>query len=70
MIRLSDKWAERLVSQPETGIGYQIATVILKDGRRIEQVTVIGGVISSAGGVKELTFTEADIIDIVVTHGR
>lgn len=70
MIRLSDKRAERLASQPETGMGYQIATVILKDGRRIEQVTVIGGVISNAGGVKELTFTEADIIDIVVTHGR
>ena len=31
MLALSNKWAPILVSQPETGMSYQIASVSLKD---------------------------------------
>ena len=46
MLVLSDRWAEVLTSQPETGMGYQIVWIRLKDGRRIDNVTVVGGIIS------------------------
>jgi len=36
MIKLSAKWAEELVSSPETGMGYQVAAVVLKNGIRFD----------------------------------
>jgi hypothetical protein len=70
MLHLSDHWAPRLVSQPETGMSYQICTVVLKDGRRIERVTVVGGIITSVAGSNSIPFAEPDIEDIIVTHDR
>lgn len=49
-------------------MGYQVVTITLKDGRRVDNVTVIGGVISSLPPGAEGTFTEDDIEDILVTH--
>ena len=43
MIALSARWASELASKAETGIGYQVVTIFLKDGRRYEQVVVIEG---------------------------
>ena len=34
------KWIKKLVSMPETGMGYQIVDITLKDGRVISRVTV------------------------------
>lgn len=39
-IKLSKKWVERLLSVPETGMGYQTIDVTLKDGRVIKGVNV------------------------------
>lgn len=69
MIALSERWAPRLIGQPETGMGYQIATVVLRDGRRFERVTIVGGVITKVDGIEGIPFTESEISDIVVTHG-
>jgi hypothetical protein len=69
-LQLSDRWAPRLTSQLETGMGYQICKVKLKDGRCIEGVTIVGGTITKAIGYDDLPFSEADIDDIVVTHGK
>jgi hypothetical protein len=68
-MQLSKKWAPRLLSQPETGMGYQIATVQLRDGRAFVDVVVVGGLITQVPGCKAVPFSEADISDIVVTHG-
>jgi hypothetical protein len=70
MISLSDRWASRLISQPETGMGYQIVTLVLKDGRRFDQVTIVGGTITKIDGHSLAPFKDEDIADIVVTHGR
>lgn len=70
MLALSDKWAPILVAQPETGMGYQIASVFLKDGRRIDHVTIVGGYITKAGDSTDIPFQEVDIERIVVNHGR
>ena len=68
MLELSDKWAPRLVAQPETGMGYQICMVSLKDGRQFQGVTIVGGTISEVPGHLVIPFAESDIQDILVTH--
>jgi hypothetical protein len=67
MIALSAQWAPRLKEQPESGMGYQVATVVLKDGRRVNRVTIVGGTITAVEGQNKIPFVEADIADIVVT---
>jgi hypothetical protein len=69
MLVLNDRWAEVLTSQPETGMGYQIVCIRLKDGRRIDNVTVVGGIISSLPATVSEWFSDEEIEDIVVTHG-
>ena len=70
VIALSDKWAKVLVPQPETGMGYQIVSVYLKDGRRFDHVVIVGGTISSIKGDSIIPFQESDIDKIVVTHDK
>lgn len=68
MLRLSDKWATVLASQRETGMGYHVVTVRLKDGRQFAGVTVVGGVISRVAGAESVPFAEEEIDGIEVTH--
>ena len=70
MLELSEKWAPVLLAQPETGMGYQIASVSLLDGRRFDRVTIVGGTITDVNGVKEIPFREDEIADITVRHGN
>lgn len=69
-MKLSQAWAPRLTSQPETGMGYQVVTVSLKDGRAIKNVVIVEGVITKVPGHPSAPFVESDIKDIVVTHGN
>jgi hypothetical protein len=69
MLKLSDKWAPVLTAQPETGMGYWIATVILKDGRKFSNTVVDSGWISKVGDSTKIPFVETDIESIVVDHG-
>ena len=69
MLELSQKWAAVLLAQPETGMGYQIASVVLKDGKRFERVTIVGGIITEIAGKKDIPFCEDEIAEILVTHG-
>ena len=68
--RLDDRWAEVLASQPETGMGYQVVSMRLKDGRRIENVTIVGGYVSDLPDSTGRDFCSDDIEEIVVTHGK
>jgi hypothetical protein len=70
MLALSEKWAQTLLAQPETGMDYQIVTVNLKDGRRFPRSTIVGGCITRVGESSEVPFQEADIESIIVDHGR
>jgi hypothetical protein len=70
MIVLSDTWARSLVAQGEAGIGYQIATIILKDGRRFEQAVIVEGAITQIKDVEGIPFSEDQIDQIVVTHDK
>ena len=41
MLALSTKWGKKLAAEPETGMGYQVTSVILKGGERFEQVVIV-----------------------------
>ncbi|MEX2218582.1 MAG: hypothetical protein WD749_07445 [Phycisphaerales bacterium] len=69
MLQLSRKWGPILASQPETGMGYQVTRVTLTDGRRYDDVVVVGGTITEVAGRKEVPFSEDQITTIEVTRG-
>jgi hypothetical protein len=64
------KYADYLRGQPETGMGYWIATVHLKDGRVFRQVLIEAGYVIEVRGQVGVPFTEADIDHVVVTHEK
>ena len=70
MITLSTSWGPKLVARGETGMGYQIASVVLKDGKRFDQVVIVGAYITKIRGIKDIPFSEEDIAEIVVTHDK
>ena len=70
MLRWSSKWAAQLSKQPETGMGYQFATVFLIDGRKFDRVLIDSGYISRIGEDPEIPFTESDIDRIVIDLRR
>lgn len=69
-LELSEKWGPVLIGQPETGMGYQITTVKLRDGRFFPNVTIVCGVITEVEGHQVIPFKEEEIAEIVVTHGK
>ena len=71
MLNIPNKFAKELVSQPETGMGYQVVKIILKDGRQFNQVAVIqSSVIGQIRGMKEIPFKGEDIDKIILTHEK
>ena len=59
-----------MASKPETGTGYQVVTVILKDGKKFDQVAVVEGQIADIRGRKDIPFTEEEIAEIILTHDK
>jgi hypothetical protein len=51
-------------------MGYQVATVTLKDGRRFPKTVIVEGYITKIGNNLEIPFVESDIESIVVDHGK
>ena len=70
MITLSTKWKTELASKPETGMGYQVVSVVLKDGQKFDQVAIVEGRITEIRGRKDIPFTEDQIVQIVLTHDK
>lgn len=70
MITLSERWARQLAAKPETGMGYQVVSVVLRDGKRFDQVAVVEGRITQIRGRADIPFTEDDIAEILLTHDK
>ena len=70
MLALSTKWGSKLAAEAETGMGYQIASVILKDGQRFDQVVIVDGNITQIRGIEGIPFSEEQIEQIIVTHDK
>jgi hypothetical protein len=67
---LSAEWIRRVKSQGETGMGYSIATVMLKDGRKFDQAVIVLPYIGGIRGYKDIPFREDEIEEIRVTHEK
>lgn len=71
MLKLTEKrFADYLRNQPETGMGYWVVTMHLKDGREFPQVVVNGGVITRVRHHKKIPFVEKEIDRLEVTHDK
>ena len=69
-MRLADRWSTFLLTQPETGMGYQVVRLTLRDGRQFDGVTVVDGIASGLPPAVEAGLADDDIVEIVVTHSR
>jgi len=67
---LPDRWIEIILREPETGMGYTIVTVLLRDGKRYERVVIDSGYITKVYGYDNIPFDPDDIVDIIVTHNK
>jgi len=67
---VSDRWADYLVNQPETGMGYWVVSVTLIDGRRYDRMVINGGLVTQVYGMDEIPFDPADIVAMEVTHDK
>lgn len=54
----------------ETGMGYVVVTVHLKDGRSIPQVVVNSGWVTQVRGYASVPFAESEIASFEVTHDK
>ena len=61
-MHLSKKWTDKLAALPESGMGYQVVDVHLKDGRVVREVIVINCEVMVEQGNQ--SFSEGDIQDV------
>lgn len=59
---------EHLKGATETGIGYQVVSVELKDGRFFDQVVASEGCIIEVRGYKEIPFVPDEVSSVIVNH--
>jgi len=57
-----------LNSQKQTGPGYQVVAVHLKDGRQFDQVIASEGCIIAVRGYGELPFQTEEVSSVTVNH--
>lgn len=59
-----------LKQDAETGIGYQVVAVELKDGRCFDQVVASEGCIIEVRGYSEIPFAPDEVASVSVNHMR
>ena len=64
------EWQQRVKALPETGMGYSVVRVTLRDGRQFEQAVIDSGWMSRVRGLADVPFTEEDIAEIVPNHEK
>jgi hypothetical protein len=57
-----------LKQEKETGIGYQVVSVELRDGRRFDQVVVSEGCIIEVRGYAEIPFESQAVASLSINH--
>ena len=64
-------WQEFLVKKPETGMGYQVVSLRLKDGRKIDDVVVIqSSLIGEIRTQAKIDFDPNEIVEIELAHRK
>ena len=70
LVPVPNEAVEQLKKSPETGIGYQVASVKLNDGRIFDQVIASEGCIIEVRGYSEIPFKPEDVQSVTVNHKR
>jgi hypothetical protein len=70
LVQIPAGLVDPLKRDAETGIGYHIVSLELKDGRSFDQVSASEGCIIEVRGYKEIPFASDDIASVRVTHKR
>lgn len=68
IINLSSYWQEKLMDLPETGSGYQLVSVWLKDGRYFPRIMVLNCTEMVLKDDLDEMFDEEDIEDITLAE--
>jgi hypothetical protein len=69
MRQLTDEWSRFLRGQPETGMGYQVVSVTLRDGRKVDDVAIVDAtIVVEVRGYEAVPFDPHDIASIAMTH--
>ena len=64
------KWQQRVRALPETGMGYCVVRVTLRDGQQFEQAVIDSGWLRRVRGLPDVPFTEGDIAEILPNHEK
>lgn len=67
---IPEPFRDQLRQGKETGIGYQIVSVQLKDGRSFDQVVASEGCIIAVRGYTAIPFAAEDVASVDVNHLR
>ena|ERR1700730_18587984 len=68
LIPIPSESIDQLKREKETGIGYQVVSVKLKDGRCFEQVVASEGCIIQVRGHKDVPFAPDEVESVRVNH--
>jgi hypothetical protein len=61
LVPIPSRFVDHLKQARETGIGYQVVSVVLKDGRSFDQVVTSECCIIEVRGYKEILFAPDDV---------
>lgn len=70
MIPLSDYWLKQVTANAFPEMTYHVVSVILRDGRRFDQVVIDRGDITKVRGANEIPFSEDDIKQIISPYDK
>jgi hypothetical protein len=70
LVPIPPETATDLKQQRETGLGYQVVSVQLKDGRSFDQVVASEGCIITVRGYTEVPFGLEEVATVKVNHKR
>ena len=68
LIPIPHEHADNLRRHAETGMGYQVVSVTLKNGKRFDQVVASEGCVIQVRGHKDVPFTPEDVASVDVNH--
>jgi hypothetical protein len=68
---LPEQWSKFLLTQPETGIDYQVVAVTLRDGQVVPDVAIAHhSIVTEVRGYAGIPFDSSDITQIQLTHRK
>jgi hypothetical protein len=70
LVQIPGRFVDPLKQAKETGIGYQVVSVELKDGRSFDQVVTSEGCFIEVRGYREIPFSSEDVASVRVNHKR